>query len=65
MGGLECVCTEQMRASCNISNTNYTILLMCAKLEWWLWRELHEEEMEMRQMRRPKCIELSVVWTRG
>ena len=45
MAGLECVCTDQMRASCDIPDTNYTVLLMCAMIGWYLWRELvHEEE---------------------
>ena len=26
----ECVCTDQMRASCDIPDTNYTVLLVCA-----------------------------------
>eukprot|EP01048_Picozoa_sp_COSAG05_P012119 COSAG05_NODE_1192_length_5572_cov_3.202266_1_plen_29_part_10 len=29
MAGLECVCTDQIRASCDIPDTNYSILLMC------------------------------------
>ena len=40
MAGLECVCTEQMRASCDIPDTNYSTLLMCAMIAWYLWREL-------------------------
>ena len=44
MVGLECVCTEQMRASCDISDTNYSTLLMCAMIGWYLWRELRGEE---------------------
>ena len=43
MAGLECVCTEQMRASCDIPDTNYSILFVCAMIGWWLWRELREE----------------------
>ena len=44
MAGLECVCTEQMRASCDIPDTNYTTLLMCAMIGWYLWRELRGDE---------------------
>ena len=30
------MCTEQMRASCDIPDTNYTVLLMCAMIGWYL-----------------------------
>ena len=48
MAGLECVCTEQMRASCDIPDTNYSILFVCAMIGWYLhvWRELREEEQD-------------------
>ena len=46
MAGLECVCTEQMRASCDIPDTNYSTLLMCAMIGWYIWRDLREEEQE-------------------
>ena len=44
MAGLECVCTDQMRASCDIPDTNYSTLLMCAMIGWYLWRELRGDE---------------------
>ena len=47
MAGLECVCTDQMRASCDIpADTNYTVLLMCAMIGFYLWRELCEPDEE-------------------
>ena len=46
MAGLECVCTEQMRASCDIPDTNYSTLLMCAMIGWYIWRDLREEEQD-------------------
>ena len=46
MAGLECVCTDQMRASCDIPDTDYSTLLICAMIGWYLWRELREEEEE-------------------
>ena len=49
MAGLECVCTEQMRASCDIPDvylSNYSTLLMCVMIGWYLWRELREEELD-------------------
>ena len=44
MAGLECVCTEQKRATCDTPDTNYSTLLMCAMIAWYLWRELREPE---------------------
>ena len=35
-----------MHASCDIPDTNYTVLLMCALMGLWLWRELRGEEEE-------------------
>ena len=46
MAGLECVCTEQMRASCDIPDTTYSTLLMCAMIGWYLLRELRDGEEE-------------------
>ena len=34
MAGLVCECSDVMRASCEIDETNYAVLFMCALIAW-------------------------------
>jgi hypothetical protein len=38
MSELVCECSDVMRASCDVDQTNYTVLFVCAVIAWKLWR---------------------------
>jgi hypothetical protein len=40
MAGLVCECSDVMRASCEIDETDYAVLFMCAIIAWKLWSAL-------------------------
>ena len=46
MTGLSCMCSDTMHASCDIPDTNYTVLVIGAMMGLWLWHELRDEEEE-------------------
>ena len=46
MASLNCQCTEYMQASCDMAETDYSTLFLCACIAYYLWTKLQDVEDE-------------------